>query len=791
MPSLTAYILYFQILTESGKTDFSTFLGGALRWKGGRSRGGEIDWTNNQASTRPTRHHRACSPVPQQFLPLHVVVTLYGITVHAAMAATPGDAEFPRGRWFSHDALENILPRANSPPTNLTTIYRMYGELCIRTRFYDRLSPVQENTYYYITSRQQWAEVAHRFIQEVAQYKMISIETEQLTTNVSHAAPVIYVVCSTPSGMTAVFSLLQLAGRYGVDPHKPFEFLPSIVSSWIENPEIAILGTNIRATLGLAAVKYTSTVDTTDIFLAFSHRTVDDRRLIEIYNLQGRIDLGAQALFGKGEDFTPQEQQRYTSYYGPHAYYFRNRLQWPWWRNPVKLRQWLPSKLGYLDARHRWFLWHKGTTPFSVCHRVLLERSSITPDFLAGFSSVPEALQVLIREFVSPLSFRASRHLDPPDGEETRRRQAVRHPPSRRHEGPSSGRISAPPPRRRVLLRREQTPSTSSSSSSAASTRFSSPPRSLSLSSDSRSPAGRGSSVSSNALLDDEEDDIDIPPAVKRRRRAVVIPPPMPTWRLEEKARFPYMHSPPLSQGCTCCGETTHVFKCMNHYTCPTYNDKTTAYLCTYRWCRSPSLHVTALCPWLHRVCSACHIRGHTIHTDDCNVWTDQEWARRRDDWEAVADFGIHTARRYEDWRYGFYAHTKFSPFPFPYGSYGEMIRRPVRTVRADLHRYAAIGIWPEHTRVRKPTGFPFPDRPVNPPPQVGTTCHRCARLAALPRSRPRSASLSQLPSETGMDRSRGTCRPITSSPRQANPPSPGFGLDDTLQINIAPEERF
>ncbi len=708
------------------------------------------------------------------------------------MTTPAEEAEFPHGRWFSHEALEDILPRASSPPMNLTTIYRTYGELCIRTRFYDRLSPIQENAYYYITSRQQWAEVSHRFIQEVAQYKMISIETEQLTTSVGDTAPVIYVICSTPSGMTAVFSLLQLAGCHGVDPNKPFEFLPTVVTSWIANPEIAILGTNIRATLALAAVNHTSTADTTDIFLAFSHRTIDNRRLIAIYNLQGRIDLGAQALFGKGEDFTPQEQHKYTSYYGPHAYYFRNHLRWPWWRNPVKLRQWLPSKLGYLDARHRWFLWHKGTTPFSLCHRLLLERSSITPDYLAGFSSVPEALQMLIREFVSPLSVRASRRLEPlQHGDENPRSQAIRHASLRRDERPGPGRAGASTPRRQVLLRQDRPPSTSSSSSSAASTRFSSPPRSSSLSSVNHSPTGHGSSRSSNALLSDEEDDIDVPPALKRRRRTVLIPPPMPTWRLEEKARFPYLHSPPLSQGCSCCGETTHVFKCMDRYTCPIYNDKTTSYLCNYRWCRSPSLHVTTLCPWMHRVCSACHIRGHTIHTDDCNTWSAEEWNQRRDDWEAVADFGVHTARRYEDWRYGFYAHTKFSPFPFPYGSYREMLRRPVLTVRADLHRYAAAGIWPEHTRVRKPTSFPFPDQQAPSRVPVGTTCHRCTRLATSSGARPRSASLSQLSTVTEVTCIKKARRPLTSSPRRANPPSPGFGLDDTLQINIAPEERF
>ncbi len=736
---------------------------------------------------------------------VHVLIpssTLLGDRRHHIGMATPQDlVTFPSGRWFGPTAFQHVVDRTSSPTVNLATIYRLYGEQSIRIRFYDRLSPIQENMYYFISSYDQWSQASHRFIEEVTTYKMIAIDIERLLTNAVDAMPVVYVTCATPSGLTAVFSLLQLAGRHGVDPAAPFEFLPTVVRNWIANPDIAVLGSAVRAQLRGTAVPYSSTVDTRDIFTTFSNRRIDDRCLIDITNLGFRTGTGVQALFGKGEDFRPQEQRVYLQRYGEHAYQHRGRSCWPWWRRTSRLFQWHPNNAGHLDSRHRWFLWHTATTPYSLCYRLLLERSVVTPDFLTAFGDPAEALQTLIREFVHPSLVHPRQHLEDRDGHGRgrKRRRDQQITPSeiqpRRRDARASSRSSLPLLPGRVADHRSSSSSDSGASAHSSSSHATKRGSSSSSSHSERSRSSSTPPVSPNALLGDEADDHDIPPAIRERRRQVMVSPIVHDWSLADEAMFPYLRSPPLTRGCTCCGDPNHVFKCMGDIICSVYNANHRRYLCSYKGCRSPSFHLTTFCPWLHRICPNCCTRGHTPHTDNCSEWDADMWDKRRDEWEDVADLGVHTRRREADWRLGFYAHRRHSPFPFPYGSYDEMIRLPVLTVLSDLRRFSDEGVWPFQTRVPKPTGFPFPEATLVPRSTGRETTPSASRNAGRNRPALLRRSLSSGPTRKELTVASSPTRgdPATSSPNcsTAPAPAPSFEQDDTLQIHLDPSDRM
>ncbi len=197
-------------------------------------------------STGQTRARDEINPP----LPSNTILRSYGRGIrlqvlhpraHFKMASGSSRVGLPAGRHFTQETLESVKHYAALPTENLTSIYRTYCDLSIRLRFYDCLSPVQENLYFSISTHAQWMEAAPHFIQDVLTYKMITATAEYVTIGSHHTTPLIYLVCSTPTGRTAVFDLLRLAGRHGVDAHNPCKFLPAIIRTWISDPDILVL----------------------------------------------------------------------------------------------------------------------------------------------------------------------------------------------------------------------------------------------------------------------------------------------------------------------------------------------------------------------------------------------------------------------------------------------------------------------------------------------------------------------------------------------------------------------
>ncbi len=240
------------------------------------------------------------------------------------------------------------------------------------------------------------------------------------------------------------------------------------------------------------------------------------------------------------------------------------------------------------------------------------------------------------------------------------------------------------------------------------------------------------------------------------------------------------MRVPTLTRSCTCCGDATHVFKAMGQFQCPVYIHKKTHRLCNYIHCRSPSLHLTSVCPWLHLTCARCGTRGHCPQSSDCDNWDEQTWTNRRDTWEEAANQGIHTKHRRADWRLGFYSHKIFTLWPFPYSSYREMIGLPVLTVLYDLRRYTRAGVWPRSSRLPKPDGFPFPDADVIPHAAAQQPSRRTKR-GAPPRASARALRNRHPTGNTHGD----TSGPRTSSPSHAAAPPLQVSNNDTLLLAV------
>ncbi len=645
------------------------------------------------------------------------------------MAGRPDPPARVQGRrWFTEADRNAILRQSGTDDADLLNeVYSFYRSLVVRNRFSDRLAPAQRELFFIIEKRKHWDNIAHAFIQDVNRCRMLSLFIE--TTNDVRRAdsgPVYsFVVIATPAGLTAAFDLHKLAATQGVDHQRPLEFLPAIVRAWIKDPDFAVVGANIVKTLDRCAVPFCSTVDTRDIFVHFRRHRYRDELLINVTGFGNRDGVGAQAFYAKGEDFRPQLEHIYVDRYGPHRYTRGGRSHWPWWRNSTRFYRWRANtEGGHLDAHHQWYLWHTATTPFALFYRLLLERSLHQPRYLWRFASFAAAVRDLICEFISPLAFRAD------DMDETDDNVYV----SPGSPAPSaSGRGSAsqatqrdrdrPPARRAAAARsgtaaaRPSSPSSESSSSGSSSASSSTPSRSRSPTPppepDEDRPGSGFSSASVNALTDTDED---IPPAVKKRRAAVKSAAgSVRDWRSKEENQIPYITDPPLTRGCRCCGEQNHVFSVMRERTCPIFKlRKPGQRLCEYRFCRSPAFHLTSLCPWLHHICTRCDIRGHS-EENKCEDWTEEEWERRRDAWETVADQGVHTGRREKDWRYGFYSQPEFSPYPFPYTTYAEMLSLPVLTVRQDLRRFDR-GHWPRRTRRPCPPKFQRQKQPLQVP---------------------------------------------------------------------------
>ena len=112
--------------------------------------------------------------------------------------------------------------------------------------------------------------------------------------------------------------------------------------------------------------------------------------------------------------------------------------------------------------------------------------------------------------------------------------------------------------------------------------------------------------------------------------------------------------SPTFDQLCMFCGSDEHTMYVPGKrdlVQCPSYQPpRDDLRLCMYKHCDDPGSHTTAVCHRLHDRCHKCKMRGH--HESLCDLFTKTEF---RDDFEAVADRGVFTARRFGNPNWGFY----------------------------------------------------------------------------------------------------------------------------------------
>ncbi len=509
---------------------------------------------------------------------------------------------------------------------------------------------------------------------------------------------------------------------------------------------------------GVAGADATSCLDTRRMFehLRRSSGQDGDDPIINIYGVGNRNGLGVQSFWSRGYDFKPQPEDTFVRYYGPHRYFERgsNTLRWPWWRRPVELYKWSRTASGLLHDVHHFYMWCDGTTPMALLHRIHLTMLLRNP---WDDTYTDRSLTERIHHFIAPY---------------------VRQPP---------------PPRRRppVVLVDEGGVSDASTDSDPP------PPTS-----------------SRPVPLDWRPMSPEPAPPVP----AATVPPPpartvveMPVWGPTQDFKNAWETVFRPGDRCTYCASDSHIFSTRDgRPICPRYHAGE-IYTCQYKYCNTDVLHCTKMCPVLHAVCSTCYTRGHS-EEQRCEEWGEEEWTDRRDNWEAVADLGLHTAARHRIWNQGFYYHRRFTAWPWPFESYTHLTTVPVLRVLAILRDWAR-GIAPLPPTRARPAFHeePRPRSRKRPAPtesqyHAGPTLPPVARaraldffqgrlqptplhppgssLAAAAERRPKESPDKELPDQPPKKRLQAVVRRIPrGEPREPDPPAPRLHRGPTATI--------
>ncbi len=576
---------------------------------------------------------------------------------------------FPGGRWCNDGALSAAL--SNTTPARASAVKQVrdsYNRLAIYDRFNDVLTTDQAAQFAFIKSNEDWKHYGDRFVAEVEEYKILSFDTEN-RLSASGSGPVLFVISSTPSGYTLMFDLDRLAGPEPMDHDYPLMYLPTQFRKFIRDDDYVKIGSDICRDLRATGVCFRNTVDTRDLFRHY--RRTDTKFSTPIIQISGagpREGLGIINAWSKGEDTKPYTQEVYKSMYGNHNYVINGRPHWPWWRRVFQLYGWRKTNQGHLDLHHHWYAYHDGTAPFSLIYRVILERFiRYTPiPFMAPpslstpiFNRFPhdelesDHVPTLVRDFLVPFVNTITIHEDDVD-------------PMTDLDALEVAPLPAKLPRLQVSIHKAPSLPTEEHPTSTS---------------------------------DDHNK------SKKTHKRGGKHPYPTAAWKTSDRASIFWDSDPSFGPACTCCGSKTHNFRADNSYDviCPVYlNNNNKAPLCEYPLCTDRFTHTMRLCKTLHHICQLCHIRGHTeVH--NCRQWTAAQWDDNRRQWEDAADEGFFTSLRRTQWLFGYFAHRKFTPFPFPFSTYAEMNALPVPYVSKALEEFATKGTWPARTTRKRP----------------------------------------------------------------------------------------
>ncbi len=572
---------------------------------------------------------------------------------------------FPGNRWCDDGALSAALSSTTSARKNvIRVVNEHYNRLAIRDRFNDVLTPEQADQFYVIKSTSDWDHYKDRFVTEVEEFKVLSFDTEERLTS-SGRGPTIYVIVSTPTGYTLCFDLESLADGKHQDPAFSLEYVPASVRRFLRTPDYIKIGSDVAKDLRATGINFRTTVDTRDIFRHFRRRTAKyPTPLIQIDGAGSKEGLGIINAWSKGEDTKPQSQDEYREKYGSHSYKLNGRPHWPWWRRMQQLYSWRKTNQGHLDLHHHWYCYHDGTAPFSLLYRVILER--------------------FIRYRPTLMSLPKKSNPKPV-------------PPQHRHPGDNIEADALPAVVRQFLdqfvdtitLREEDFDPVSSDEDMEV---LPVPDPLLEVSIH-KAP--------DNSATDGQ------PPA-KTHKRGGGRSYPTATWNCSDRANIFWDRDPTLGPGCACCGSKNHNYRADNSHEiiCPLFlNSKRGTPLCVYPYCTDRFTHVVRQCKTLHHICQVCHIRGHT-EAAGCHNWSKLKWEDNRKEWEKHADTGFYTSLRRTNWLFGYFAHRKYTPYPFPFATYAEMMALPVGYVTAALRDFAKTGAWPTRTSRKRPHDY-------------------------------------------------------------------------------------
>ncbi len=489
------------------------------------------------------------------------------------------------------------------------------------------------------------------------------MDTESVLVKGESNTPLRYGVFSTFKGTTAVFDLHRLNGGQPRYNESPFAALPAPFRRWMEDDAVVVIGADVQGDAGVAGAHVSASVDCRRIFehLQRPHPSGDEPPVIHIQGIGNKTGLGVQAYWAKGVDFKPQQEATYVRLYGPHRYFYRESLRWPWWRDPLRLYAWARGPAGILTDQHEYYLWNDGTTPMALVTRILLTNLLRHPtEELSGGRFLPDRIQSLLRPYVvsrAPLLGR-NHLLEPLDI--------------------SSDESDPGPPVHRVPVPRDWRP---------------------------RSPTPPVPQEVPQAAQE-------VRPAQQEEEETPLV------WGPTQEAKLAWMTTFNPGPRCVYCASGRHRLRANSgHIVCPRYLAGE-VYKCEYPYCEDKEPHCTAMCATLHGTCLTCYTKGHTF-VQRCEEWTEEDWKTRRDTWEQHADRGIYSRRRQERWELGFFSHRKFSAWPWPFSSYTHMLSVPVTTVLDILSDWAK-GIAPLPPWRPRPAQHDEP-RPRNrkrPPPE-------------------------------------------------------------------------
>ena len=565
---------------------------------------------------------------------------------------------FPDGRWISMKIFEAAIAKASAVQRlALQEMKNRYDSLKISADklFVDVLTAPQSKMFHTIRSPMDFEEKKTRFVEEVQTSKMVSFDTE------SHVIDrrMLYVIMSSPVGTTLMFDLEALAGTDGLHPDRPLEFLPDVVKSWMRDPSFIILGSDIHQDVRRCQFRFTSLVDTRDVFTLYQKPEGDGCPApIRLGNVGNKTGLGTIALWGKGNDHKPQMRAQYVEFHGPHNYMREGHPHWPWWRCPQDFYRWARDPLGRLTSHHYWYAFHDGTAVFSMLYRIVLQRAC-SGFYPAASDSITDTIRKLVSRLVDTVDC-----------------------------GLEEGHAPPPPV---VTLEEEAEKGSESGLGSPAK-------HEISSDSDNDTP-------SFTEQATDEDSDVEDYVATGVPFSRVKY-----EWKEQDQVFLPWEADPNLSNGCRCCGATTHPLTWeTGDVACMVFRRrKDMQPLCEYPRCAKNTTHLTFKCRALHHVCQLCFTRGHD-EAAGCMEWSNRDWYHAREMFEAYADEGELTRKRRADWRFGFFCPRPFAPWPLPFTSYQEMCEKPVGEVRKISDDFQTRGIWPP----RHPYPPLTPSRPV------------------------------------------------------------------------------